>query len=176
MAMIPEQNVDFSSMESTGNWNTGLDFNFAPQVFAVTELPEGPAVDSISTDALSGKSNSMFEYSSAKEEKPIIEALPKLKKPEPEFICDETVEFDNSDPAFALFNDVASHPVASMPVHQVFGSIQFEKAVARYDLIVDDEDDSEDGIVSASTMARFESLCSDLDSISRRLDGMMGRI
>lgn len=163
-------------MESGANWNTGLDFNYAPHVFAVTELPEGPAVDSIDTDVLSGKSKPACDYSSEKQEKPIIEALPKLEKTERQFVCDETVEFDESDPAFALFDNAVACPVVSEPIYQIFGPISIEKAFSRYDLVVEEESNSTDGIVSASTMARFENICSSLDAVSSRLEGMMARM
>ena len=171
--------MDFATADSiNNNWNVGVDFNFNPQVFAVTELPQGPAVDMIDTGALSGKPEESVptELSGEKKESvPAIEAVPAAPKEEPKFVSREDVELDESDPAFALFASAPSIPKHSEPVYQIFGNVEFDKAIERFDLVIEDEHRSNDGVVSASTMARFERLCTSLDSASSRLESLMGR-
>ena len=179
MVTIPESHMDFTVADNiNNNWNVGVDFNYNPQVFSVTELPQGPAVDSIDVGVLSGKSEGREVremFSEKKESVPTIETAPSVVKVEPEFVTRNDVEFDESDPAFALFADAPAVSKPSEPVYQIFGPIDFEKAVEHFEIVVDDTPSSDDGVVSASTMARFERLCTDLASTSEKLDGLISR-
>ena len=171
--------MDFAAADSiNNNWNVGVDFNFNPQVFSVTELPQGPAVDSIDVGVLSGKSESCEVPDISSEKKgsvPTIEVPPSAVKEEPEFVERDDVELDESDSAFALFADTPAVSKPSEPVYQIFGPIDFEKAVEHFEIVVDDAPSSDDGVVSASTMARFERLCTDLESTSEKLNGLISR-
>jgi hypothetical protein len=168
---IQESQVDFS--DSNSSWNSGLDFSFTPQIFTVMEIPQEPVIEPLDTAALSGKSGSPSVFAAEpKELTPVVEVAPVIEKVERDFVCNESVEFDESDPAFALFTSAPTKPSTSKESYEFFGSIRFEKAVTRYDLVSEDETESNDGIVSAATMARFESICSSLDSISQRLEGL----
>ena len=171
--------MDFAAADSiNNNWNVGVDFGFNPQVFSVTELPQGPAVDSIDVGVLSGKSErcEMPEiFSEKKESVPAIETPPSAIKEEPEFVERDDVELDESDPAFALFADALTISKPSEPIYQIFGPIDFEKAVEHFEIVVDDTPSNHDGVVSASTMARFERLCTDLESTSEKLYGLINR-
>ena len=185
MTMIPENTMDFSAFDSTNNaWATNMDFGFNnAAVFSVTELPQGPAIDTIDTGILSGKSsNSVGFYSNeeAKDDAPAIERMPSddeksSTKPEAvESSCADDTDFDESDPAFALFADYPPTVVketATENQYQIFGEVEMEKAVARLDLIVDDEGNN-DGLVSSATMARFERICSSLEAISERISAV----
>lgn len=170
--------MDFSGADSiSNNWNTGIDFNYNPQIFALTEVPQ-PTLDSIDTDMLSGKSEKSIlpKHSTEKKDSvPTIETPPSLVKEEPKFICREDVEVDESDPAFALFADAPSTPKPSEPVYHIFGPIDFEKAVERFDIVVEDEPLHQDGVVSSVTLARFEMLCTSLDSLCEELEDLVIR-
>ena len=186
MTMIPETSMDFPGADAlAAGWGSGIDFGMNLQVFAVTDIPEGPAVD---TAALSEKPSETPATpvatdfpTEAKSDIPAIEAAPQRTVKEPAAaVPDEEVDLDESDPAFALFIDAptattASAPSPSVEEYQVFGSIQPEKAFARVDLVVFSTESSascdENGIVDAEAMARFEKMCSSLDSISNRLAG-----
>ena len=181
MTMIPEDTMDFSVFDSTSNaWASNMDFGFTnAAVFSVMELPQGPAVDSIDTGILSGKSsNSVGFYSGedAKDDAPVLEHMPVIeeKHSTPQNSGESTAdaEFDDSDPAFALFADSPS-TIKNPPQdeYQIFGEIELEKAVARLDLVVNDGSD-EDGVVSSRTMARFESICASLDAASERISAV----
>lgn len=61
MTIVPETQLDFSMLNinnNNNNWNMGNGFNgYQPRVFAVTELPEGPA-NPLDISAMSGKGQS----------------------------------------------------------------------------------------------------------------------
>ncbi|KAK2762263.1 hypothetical protein FQN54_001273 [Arachnomyces sp. PD_36] len=181
MALVPEQGMDYGS--NTGldlnnpGWNTGIDMNFTnAQVFAVVDVPEGPAVD---TSIISGKSSNSVGPSLPEESKdqiPQIErpAPVEATKPEKSFgapVAD--VEIDESDPAFALFIDqpnslpnTRESPESTVePFDDLFGGVVPEKVFARLDLVVDDG--SHD--VGAATMHRLERLCSSMDAAFHRV-------
>lgn len=130
VVMVPNQGMDMSAMGlNNGGWNSGIDMNFAnTPVFAVTEVPEGPALDAA---VLSGKSSSPSPSSflgslPAKDEAPVLERAPvEQDSQEVTGIENPDVELDESDPAFALFLD---SPVDS-PVEQSsqFDGVQSEK-------------------------------------------------
>ena len=163
------EDIDFDALEADSTWNSGMDFSFAPQVYAVTEIPEGPLLDAT---VLSGKSACLPTFfSEEKEMAPVIEVAPVLQKEEPKYTIDSSIPFDESDPVFALYSDDV--PTPSTPAYEFFGSISFDKATETYNLVTADTTESEDGIVSASTMARFETLCSSLESLSSRLDSLI---
>ena len=61
MTMVPETQLDFSMLNINNNANNGAAWNgfngYQPRVFAVTELPEGPA-NPLDISAMSGKGHS----------------------------------------------------------------------------------------------------------------------
>lgn len=182
MAMIPEQPLDFSML----SLDTADAFNFQPQVYAVLDTPE-PAM--IETSILCGKSSNFvgtqLESDEEKVEMPVIKKAPVLEK-EPvapgekesptATIVDE--EFEN-DPAFALYHDSTpvSATVAKEPVEidtdafshvDVFGGIEPDKALARYELI----DASEEEVAATCAMARVQRISAGLESVMTRLELM----
>jgi ribonuclease Z len=180
MTFMPETTLDFSAFEPVNAWGPGMDFGFNAQVFSVTELPQGPTIDA---GILSGKtSNFLPTYASdeAKDGAPAIERMPEPAVVSAVPVADvpvvEEAEFDESDPAFALYMDTptaAPKPnTPTEPEFQIFGGVQLEKAFARLDLVVDDENVDEDDTVSAATMARFEAICSSLDAASARIEAV----
>jgi bZIP-type transcription factor MBZ1 len=167
MTMIPEQPMDMAML----NLQTDS-FNYQPQVFALLETPEMPA--SIETSLLSGKESNFvgeqFDSDDEKVELPSIERR-KISAPaspeEPPF----NAEFE-SDPEFALFHSVPSSddtPTASNPSPEdIFGGIEPEKVLARYELV----DASEEERANIITSARIERLADRLAPIMERLDAL----
>ena len=183
MTMIPEENTfQYNAAESANNgWtDSNMDFRglYDAQVYAVTEVPQGPAVDSMSFAMLHGKqSNFVGSYSSygSKDEPAEIEPMPvsaeKVLTPDVIERCPQEVDIDVSDPAFALFIDQrhsSSEPAAIEPEDRIFGEIELEKAFGRLELVIA-EDPNESREVSSATIERFERLCSRLDAASSRV-------
>ena len=106
MVMMPNQGMDPNMAMNTAGWNTGIDMNFGnTSVFAVMEVPEGPALDA---EMLSGKSSS-FVPESSKNEAPILETPTSSPSQSDIGVSNPDVEIDESDPAFALFVDAPGH-------------------------------------------------------------------
>ncbi|KAI9878650.1 MAG: hypothetical protein M1830_000321 [Pleopsidium flavum] len=185
MALVPDNALDFSTLDLNNsafasNMPQGYDH---AQVFSVTQFPQGPAVDRIDTAVLSGKSsNFVGSYMSSDDCKcqaPAIERIPATKK-EPEegsiltIPCLE-VDFDESDPAFALFTDAPSSVKSSPAESQelLFGGLESEKVFARLEIVV--QDASADNI-SAAAMERFERLCFRLEAAFERIGNMTSHL
>jgi hypothetical protein len=169
MAMIPEQSMDFSMLS--------LD-TFQPQVFAVLETPEVPTT--IDTSVLSGKSSNFVGETfdsdeSEKTDMPVIEHPVEKslapKAPETAPVRDE--EFEN-DPEFALYHDEADEDsetpadldTESFAAVEIFGGIEPEKMLARYELV----DASEEEQTALLAMARVQRIATSLDSVLARLE------
>ena len=178
MAMIPEHPVDMNVYESnTDSWANNMDFSlYDQQVFAVTSLPEGPAIDQLTPTFKSEKTSESIlplpTSETAKNDAPVIAKMPctDVVEPSTEVVLDEDVEFDESDPAFALFSDCpASTKLSTAAVEEpIFGTIQLEKAFGRVELVVEDGSSDADAGNSA-TMETFQRLCSSLDALSERI-------
>jgi ribonuclease Z len=176
MTFMPETTLDLSGLEPVNAWGPGMDFGFNAQVFSVTGLPQGPTIDA---GILSGKTSNFLPTFASDEVKDGAPAIERMPEPEvvPEAVpAAEAVEFDASDPVYALYVDTptaAPQPAAATePEFRIFGGVRLEKAFARLDLVVDDENVDEDGTVSAATMARFEAICSSLDAASARIEAV----
>lgn len=183
MTMIPEEpSFQYNAAESANNgWTeSNMDFRglYDAQVYAVTEVPQGPAVDSMSFAMLHGKtSNFVGSYSSygSKDEPAEIEPLPVLEKKAvtPEIIehRPQELDIDVSDPVFALFVEqpgTSLKPAVVGPEDCIFGEIELEKAFGRLELVIA-EDTTEHQEVSSAAIERFERLCSRLDAASSRV-------
>jgi len=172
LAMIPEQNMDFSmlNMDSSDN-----NFSYQPHVFSVFETPE-PTLDAA---MLSGKSTNIvddqFESEEEKVEMPIIERPAAVEKETAPTSAPVDEKFE-SDPAFALYHD---SPVTetSAPVEldtdglsniDIFGGIEPEKVLARYELV----DASQDDAAATLAMARVQRISANLESITARLESL----
>jgi hypothetical protein len=167
MAMIPEQNMDFSMLNLDG-------YNFQPQVFVV-DTPEVPAP--IDAGILSGKSSNFVEPLSSDEDKvemPVIERRPvESEKSETVEVAPIDQEFE-SDPEFALYH---SQPTSSTPKSSdvaietlsnvdIFGGIESEKALSRFELV----DATEEESTAALAMARVQRICASAESVVSRLE------
>lgn len=162
VAMMPEQNMDFSAFG-----------DFQPQVYAVLETPEPPM--NIDTAAMSGKVSNFvgqpFESADEKVDMPVIEQLPVVEKatapkaPETPAVVDE--DFEN-DPEFALYHENSSATsVDSAPTEidtedlsevEIFGGIEPEKFLARYELLDASTEEKNAALAMASVQRRFASL------------------
>jgi len=147
MATIPETQLDFSALNINGNNNNNTwtmpamnGFGFQPQVFAVLDVPQGPA-EPLGADALSAKGEECIierftPVEESKDDYPVIETLAA-----PESKTVETYpDFDESDPAFALYVDTPARPAAPKEIsfEPIIGDIAPEKAFARIELVVSD--------------------------------------
>lgn len=183
MTIIPEQPAPLDVYESnTDSWANNMDFSlYDQQVYAVTSLPEGPAIDQITPTIPSEKSSARIvplpTNEQSKNDAPVIEKMPCAAKPFGTPIetaaQKEDAEFDESDPAFALFSDAPTPTdISTVKTDEpIFGNIQLDKAFGRVELILEDEaSDAND--VSSGTMERFQRLCSTLEDLSERISSI----
>ncbi|KAJ6439503.1 bZIP transcription factor (LziP) [Purpureocillium lavendulum] len=170
MAMIPEQTMDFSLLSLDNS-----SYNFQPQVFVV-DTPEVPAV--IDTSVLSGKASNIVEESfqsdDEKVEVPVIERPTEMREAaEPVNVAPVDEDFE-ADPEFALFH---SEPVSVTEAPKtvdtdnfsgvdIFGGIEAEKALSRYELV----DATEEEVSATFAMARVQRISASLESVMSRLE------
>lgn len=180
VAMMPEQHMDFSMIG-------GVDaeaYNYQPQVYAVLETPEPPV--NIDINALSGKTSNFvgesLDNENKKVEMPVIEQAPVVeekatapKAPETPAVVDE--DFEN-DPAFALYHDTTSTENTEAPTEadsedmeatDIFGGIQSEKLLARYELLDASEEEQSATLAMVSVqrrLASLEAVCSRLEMLT----------
>lgn len=160
MAMIPEQTMDYSMLALDG-------YNFQPTVFAV-ETPEIPAP--IDAAVLSGKTSNFVESltDDEKVEAPVIERPVQVEATEPADVAPVDDKFE-SDPEFALFHaQSVSVPAESTPSESiaVFGGIDAEKALSRFELV----DATEEEECAAYAMARVQRIAASAESVVARLE------
>ncbi|KAI9892717.1 MAG: hypothetical protein M1814_001137 [Vezdaea aestivalis] len=174
MTLIPDNAMDFLTPANGNNiynnWATNQ-----PQVFSVMEIPTGPAMEAIDTTVLSGKSNSDSFLSTieSKIEAPVIERHVEIDEIKETSTTDiEDVEWDESDPAFALFVDTPKAEVSETDSTDFFGAISLEKAFARLELVSDS--DAEE--VSTLSMARFERICAMAETVMQRVERMTAHL
>ena len=173
--MIPEPTIDFSSLPVSDGWSNGMDFSsfHNPQIYAV-RIPQGPAID---TDALSGKPSckgpSNRREDNHKNMAPHLQSGPTFHKndtlpatvvPNPE------IQYDESEPSFALFNDAPpSKPYspclpAGMP-QDMFGGVAPEKIFSRFELVIPEREEA--------LAARLVALYSQLEASSSRIERLL---
>lgn len=167
MAMIPEQTMDFSMLSLDGNA-----YAYQPQVFVV-DTPEVPAP--IDTSVLSGKSSNFVEPESDDEkiEVPAIERPVERAEPTEDKSAPVDEDFEN-DPEFALYHSepaTACEPAKEIDTDSfshvdIFGGIETEKVLARYDLI----DATEEEATAALSMARVQRISDIIESTTSRLE------
>ncbi|CAG7915820.1 unnamed protein product [Penicillium olsonii] len=163
MVMMPNQGMDPNMAMNTAGWNTGIDMNFGnTSVFAVMEVPEGPALDA---GMLSGKSSS-FVPESSKNEAPILETPTSSPSQSDIGVSNPDVEIDESDPAFALFVDA---PAPASNAETAFEGIPGEKA-SEFELVLDTSD------VSDSAKRNFNALCHSIDAAFERVSAVTSHL
>ncbi|KEY69688.1 hypothetical protein S7711_03174 [Stachybotrys chartarum IBT 7711] len=171
MAMIPEQNVDFSMLTLDNSA-----YNFQPQVFMV-DTPDIPAP--IDSSLLSGKASNfveqVFESDNDKIEVPVIERPSEhveVIEPVESNSTAVDLEFEN-DPEFALYHSEAASTTEPTEIDtdsfsgiDIFGGIEPEKALSRYELV----DATEEEATAALAMARVQRISSHLEPLVSRLE------
>ncbi|KAL2755311.1 hypothetical protein ACRALDRAFT_2041705 [Sodiomyces alcalophilus JCM 7366] len=175
MALIPEQDMDFSLL------NANDAFTMQPQVFAVVETPDVPAV--IDATMLSGKSSNFVGDAFESEDDKIELAAPELPsklfapevteqraEPEEEVLDDEF----EKNPEFALYHS-SPGPHSDSPIEldtdgfndlDIFGGIEPEKVLARYELV----DAPEEEAKAMLAMARVQRISASLEPVLIRLE------
>ncbi|KAF4988898.1 hypothetical protein FGRMN_9479 [Fusarium graminum] len=166
MAMIPEQNMDFSMLTLDGS------FNFQPQVFVV-DTPEIP--DIIDTAVLSGKTSNFVEpIFDSEEEKLEVPAIERpAEKPEAIESADAPIDVEfESDPEFALFHTEPA-TITEQPKEldterlshvDIFGGVESEKVLSRLELI----DAGDEECAAALSMARVQRISATCDAVTSR--------
>lgn len=174
MALMPD--IDFTNIDLNAGWNTPFDqsYNPTPTVFAVTEVPQGPAVDAGVLSGKTSKSMPSFSSDSSKEQVPVIERIPAAEDLEtPSMTSCDDVELDESDPAFALFIDAPSSKAAVVePFEDFFGGMPLEKAFSRLEVVVYHSSVDEDTIA----MDRLERLCSSMEEAFQRIGSVTSHL
>lgn len=166
MTMIPESTIDFSMLE-TPNWNA-IGMN-SYQVCALTEVPEGPVID---TAVLSGK---MLDFgtltSSAPKDCPVLETPPVFEnKPTTELATtiNEDVELD--EVAFALFVDGPNHTKSTISNPKLTPTAlpSYKSVSPRFVLT--------DAVSDAEAWSRLETVCSALDATCDQLSAFTSHL
>ncbi|KAL9612992.1 MAG: hypothetical protein Q9167_002425 [Letrouitia subvulpina] len=198
MALLPETTADYTTFDPanmTSTW-AGGDFGlYDAQVYAVTSMPEYPAVfENFDADVLSGKSSSSC-YSStiiedAKFEGPVIGRLGF----EPKGDCFSTLDDRNEavyeekeeekDHTYDLYDDDETEEECATPSLVVTERLEQAtrcdgKADGRIELVVRDgskNQEEEDGKESTRAWVRFERLCAGVEGAARRLEAMAGHL
>lgn len=146
MTMVPETQIDFSMLNinnnanSNANWNINGFNGYQPRVFAVTELPEGPA-NPLDISVMSGKGHSTIfaaEDDAATEEE-LKPEYPVIERPiQAEQSAMAPVEEDDTeDEEYDLYrSSPASSTAPSTPVETVFTN---PEKPSRFTLVVADE-------------------------------------
>ena len=187
LAMIPENPYELSTAESTNhNWSAGNNIGFDQQVYAVTSIPDEPIID---TDSLRGKSTiePFSSFGSTKDQVPQFEALLQLPTMEPSSIsatdiAEEDMDFDESDPAFALYSDQPSEPMPTAviqpevdPEDRIFGDVGLKKAFNRLELVITSHDAEAEQGPGVATIEKFERIRLRMEHLGARVDAVTGR-
>lgn len=173
MTMIPEMPVDLSSLQigSQTQWINMQEMPHhsmyqQPSVFTV-ELPAEPTVP-IDFSVLSGKVESVIPELSFVSEKPEYVELPLMTVQDIEESSAEVEvqEFDEDDPAFALYaTSICTKSVAPVESELIFSASAFAKATAHIELVPAEQD--------CSMSRQFQRMTSFLDISCRRLEAVM---
>ena len=179
MTMIPEHPTELTTFEANTNaWANTLDFSlYDTPVYAVTSLPEGPTIEQfIPSNSFEKGTESVLPLpgGDSKLDVPLIERMPEsaeiAKLPEVTISVADDVEFDESDPAFALYADcpaATASPVGE-PEEPIFGHIELEKAFGRLELILE-TDSTTSCDTSSATLERFQRLCASVEALSEEI-------
>ncbi|KAK4690969.1 bZIP-type transcription factor MBZ1, partial [Lecanoromycetidae sp. Uapishka_2] len=188
LTMIPEEPAfNYISTESINTGYTNMNFGgpFDAQVYAVTMVPQGPAVDRPNFAMLSGKSSNFVGpcpsiEEEVKDDSPCVDTMPaypvKSAMPEPIESTFEDTTIDVSDAALALFSGPMATAAAKLPAlapeECIFGEIELDKAFGRIELFPIDATIEAANIttdISSAVLERFERLCARCDALSVRV-------
>jgi hypothetical protein len=174
MTMIPETQLDFSTLNLGGNqWampSNSMNNYLQPQVFAVHDVPE-PA-EPIDVAAMSGKDSIIDEFTSSdsKVECPLEIEPPTLSEEAP--IEEEkpmVSQFDENDPAFTLFatssSAVSESVTVTRSIEDLAAEIPCEKS-GHFELVTSSETANIYATLNLEKkVARMDAACSKLDSL-----------
>jgi hypothetical protein len=174
MALMPEPQIDFSSLNLGGNrWampNMGMNNFQQHQVFAVLEVPE-PA-EPIDVAAISGKDSIVEEFTSesTKYDCPAEIEVPTLSREESvEESKPMTCQFDENDPAFTLFASSSPTPAEPVNVKQSIEDLAAEipcEKPSHFELIISSE------TKSIYATLQLEKKCAKMDAACNKLDAL----
>jgi hypothetical protein len=147
MTMVPEPQIDFSMLNinngNGNNWGVNNGFSFQqPSVFAVTELPEGPA-NPLDTEAMSGKGCSAIF--SAEDDSPVEEIKadhPAVERPVQSTAAAIEEECEEEDAEYDLYysspaRSTATATAPAEPIETLFANP--EKTFSHFSLVISDE-------------------------------------
>ncbi|EON69967.1 hypothetical protein W97_09232 [Coniosporium apollinis CBS 100218] len=182
MTLIPETPLDMSLLNLGNTWTmpNGLPFTFQqPRVFAVTELPEGPAAP-LDVAALSGKGEAYSDEPEAEEAEsdlkhdyPVVNSAPAEVAIE---LSDANVDEDDGNPSFALYVNTPA-PASTVPASATSASepkaITIESSKSSRFALVTSEEDCDD--TEQSLMERLERMCARIEPVHQRLQNTTSR-
>jgi hypothetical protein len=174
MTMIPETQLDFSTLNLGGNqWampSNGMNNYLQPQVFAVHEVPE-PA-EPIDVAAITGKDSIIDEFTrdDSKIECPTEIEVPTLSEEGPvEVPMPMACQFDENDPAFTLFASSSSAPSEPVTIKQTIEELAAEipcEKTAYFELITLSETSNIYATLNLEKkVAKMDAACSKLDAL-----------
>ena len=178
MALLPESYINFNAGNTTWNHDTGFGL-YDAQVYAVTSMPLGPAVDHLDESPLSGKPSDLpvcFASLGPKRDAPIIEyPLAPCYEPQSQEHCAQNgqgdpLQLDETGPVHGLYNGEVSAPsksALSEPQNTVDNpfltvSTDHSESTAVDNVHVNDK-------VDPVAMERFVRLCARLEAASQRV-------
>ncbi|KAL8937135.1 MAG: hypothetical protein Q9216_004582 [Gyalolechia sp. 2 TL-2023] len=178
MALIPETYHNLNPINTT--WTDNVDSSlYDAQVYTVTSMPEGPAIDQYNTGWLSGKftgSVGSFVSDESKQDTPAIEHLcpryeeaksevPLIGGPNP-----FNARFDNSDSTFGIDCSASplSHSSANQSKKPSHSCVQSERTMDPSGLTTVENRKETDGVGVAS-MERFKRFCAIMEGPSQRV-------
>lgn len=179
ITLLPEHTFDLTAYNTNSNsWAGNVDLGpFNTQVFSVTSIPEGPAIDEFQLANLSGKSSDTTCFHApgpeSKSQAPSIERMPLAVTndayTEP-IVAYEEDAFEDADPATDLYSDCPAPALNNdlKPAQDIFGPIGLEKAFGRVELMLEDAEINSTE-VSTAAMEKFRTLCLELEELSDRV-------
>lgn len=176
MTMVPETPLDMSMLNLNSNWsmnNGNASFTYQqPQVFAVTELPEGPT-NPLDMQVISGKGyTSIFAVEDDSPDEDVKVDHPILERALPAERSTSVEVDDDQDPEFDLYNASpvsTSSSVSTSPSEindSLFGDIDSEKMFAHFQLQISDE------VADELKMARFQRQCAKMEACLKRVQAL----
>ena len=183
MALMPDNPIDLNMGNGQNNLFASWGIN-QPQVFSVLEMPEGPAVDQVDVEALSGKSSDFMAThfsSEAKCEVTEVERMPVIEEEEKNTAheCDEVENSTEQNPAFALFESSTTQKdesAATGSYEDILAGIDLSKAPSQFILVTEGEETSDGKDVSTHTMQTFQNLRESLEAAMQRIERITAHI
>ena len=179
LALLPEPYINFNTGNTT--WAENIEFGlYDAQVYAVTSMPEGPAVDQFDAVSLSGKPTGLpicFASEVRKQDAPVIEhPLASIYESRSQTYYAEDTDKDDSqlaefDSAYALYDEEVSEPLKSMisgPQDILLSSILLEKPADLFEMTIVD-DVSNNGVVDGAAVEKFMRFCAIMEDVSQRV-------